>query len=45
MKHGPIKKILNKASASYSKGVWESNDLFNRVNQILMLNNNLQITW
>lgn len=33
------------ASASYSKGVWESNDLFNRVNQILMSNNNLQITW
>lgn len=33
------------ASAAYSKGEWDSNDLFNRVNQLLFSNNGVQIIW
>ena len=33
------------ASAAYSGGEWDSNDMFNRVNQILLSNNGVQIKW
>jgi uracil-DNA glycosylase len=33
------------ASACYSGGEWDSNDLFNRVNEILEGNNNKKIVW